>query len=57
MLLRRRHLTPAVTGAFVVSAASEKCVRVDGIVMRLLPPTAGHAAWVCGAIDHGLPED
>jgi len=22
-----------------------------------MPPTAGHAAWVCGAIDHGLPED
>ena len=25
-------VTPAVTGAFVVSAANEKCVRVDGLV-------------------------
>ena len=29
-------ITPAVTGAFVVSAASEKCVRVDGLVSVLV---------------------
>ena len=27
-----QNITPAVTGAFVVSAASEKCVRVNGLV-------------------------
>ncbi len=31
-----KKLTPAVTGAFVVSAANEKCVRVYGIVRHLL---------------------
>ncbi len=30
------NITPAVTGAFVVSAANEKCVRVYDFVMHFL---------------------
>jgi len=30
------NLTPAVTGAFVVSVASEKCVRVYGLVRHYI---------------------
>gem|GEM_PF-6513275 len=38
------HLTPAATGAFAVSAANEKCVRVDRIVRQF---HSLHLALMC----------
>ncbi len=47
-------LTLAGTGVFEVSAVNEKCVRVYGIVMRVLQPMAEHDVLVYEVIDHEL---
>lgn len=46
----KRRTTPAVTGAFVVSVANEKCVRVDGILdfmTALRPEETSRKIAVC----------
>jgi hypothetical protein len=51
------NITPAVTGAFVVSAANEKCVRVYGLVcarhcMILWGASPQYIVWRVVIIDH-----